>query len=90
MQRVAIAVVDGHADETPRDLPFGQAAVHFVEADEVEVRAVQVAHHVLEKARRHFQQSVRLKPVGPRRTHVMKREDRADAGHEWPHESGRR
>ena len=64
LQRVAIAVVDGQADEAPAEVAFGQAAVHLVEADEVEARAAQVADHVVEKARRHFEQPVRLEPVG--------------------------
>ncbi len=68
------------------DEPSREAAVHLVETDEVEAGALQPADDVLEKARRHFQQPVRLEPVEPGRTHMMQGKDHAHPGHERPHE----
>ena len=42
LQRVAVAVVEGDADETPREIALDQAAVHLVEADEIDADAAQL------------------------------------------------
>ena len=90
MQRVAIAVVDGNADEPAAEVALHQAPMHLVEADEIEPRAPQIAQHVLEEIRRHLEQPVGLEPVGPRRPHVVQREDRPYAADERTHERGAR
>jgi hypothetical protein len=53
--------------------------MHLVEADEVEPGAPQIPHNARKKARRDFKEAIGLKTIGPRRPHVMQRQDRADA-----------
>ena len=42
-----------------------QPPVDFVERDEIELAAAQVAHHTLEEIRCHLQQAVGLERLGP-------------------------
>jgi hypothetical protein len=83
LQGVAITVVDGETDETAGAGSLRQPPVHFVETDQVDAGAPQVADHVLRESRRHLEQPVRLKPVEPRRTLVMERKNGPAAGDEW-------
>ena len=78
-QIVAIAVVEREADEAAAEILLLEPAVHFVERDDIDVRAAQAADHVLEKFGRDLQQPVRLKRIRARRAHVMQGQDRADA-----------
>ena len=57
---------------------LAQAAVHFVEADEIEPGTAQVFDHAGEETRRHLEQPVGLELVGPPRAHVMQGQDRPD------------
>ena len=79
LQIVAIAVVEGEADEAAAEIALGHSPVHLVERDDVDVGAPQSRQHVVEELRRDFQQPVRLERVRARRPHVMQRQDRADA-----------
>ena len=83
---VAIAVIEGHADETPLEAAAHHALMHLVERDEFAPRAPQPLEQALEEFGRHFEQMVRLKAVAPRRPDVMQRQDRADAAHERTHQ----
>ena len=42
LQSVAIAVVEGEADEAAGKIALGQAAVHLVEADQIDAGAAQI------------------------------------------------
>jgi hypothetical protein len=75
---VAIAVVEGEADEAPLEIALRHAAVHLVEADEVDVGAAQKLDHAGEEARRDLEQAIGLEAVRPRRADVMKRQNDAD------------
>ncbi len=76
-ERVAIAVVEGQAHEAALEIVLGQAPVHLVEADDIDARAAQQFHHPGEKARRDLKQPIGLEQIGPRRAHVMERQDHA-------------
>src|SRR5262249_22115095 len=86
LQGIAIAVVDGDADKTASKVALDQAAMHLVKADEIELAAAQLGQHLVEEIWRDLEQPVWLKLLGPRRPHMMQRQDRANAGHEWPHQ----
>ena len=51
LQIVAIAVVEGEADEAAAEVALGQPPVHLVERDDVDVGAPQPAQHVVEELR---------------------------------------
>ena len=78
LEIVAIAVVEGETHEAPAEIALGHAAVHLVEADDVDARAAQELDHAGEEARRDFQEPIGLEAIGPRRAHMMQRQDRAD------------
>src|SRR6266446_5640862 len=63
LQGVAVAVVNGDADEAPLKVALDEATMHLVEADEIEPCLAQIAYHVFEEARRHFEQPVGLEPL---------------------------
>ena len=63
LQIVAIAVVEGEADEAAAEIALGQPPMHLVERDDVGVGAPQPGEHVVEKLRRDFEQPVRLERV---------------------------
>jgi len=84
LQVVAVAVVEGEADEFAPEDPLSEAPAHLVEGDEVDVGAAQAHDHVFQKGRRHFEQVVGLEGARPRRTHVVQRNDRPDAGEKRP------
>ncbi len=79
LQEVAIAVVEGDADEAALEIALHQAAIHLVERDDVEVGTLQAPDHGRKKARRHLEQTVRLEGAAPGGPHVMQRQDRAYA-----------
>src|SRR5262249_15598611 len=81
---IAVAVVDGDADEAPREVAFGEPPVHLVEADQVEVGAPDEADHVIEEARRDLEQAVGLEAVGAWRPYVVQRQYDTDSTHERP------
>ena len=82
LQDVAIAVVEGEADEAAAKIARGQAAVHLVERDHVDARAAQQLDHAGQKPRRDFKEPIGLEAVGPRRPHVMHGQNGADAAHQ--------
>src|SRR4029077_17454782 len=70
-QRVAICVVESEADKSFREVTIDHAAVHLVEADELQSRAPQSSHQSSEKLRRHFMQAIRLETVRSQRADVV-------------------
>ena len=82
-QRVAVAVVEREADEAPGEIAFRQAAVHFVEADEVEAGAAQQRDDAGQKPRRDLEQPIGLEAAGPRRADVVQGQNDADAADQW-------
>ena len=76
---VAITVVESEAGEPPRQVARGQATVHLVEADDVDVELADVRQRQPQKLRRDLEMTVRLECVAARRPHVMQHEDRAGA-----------
>src|SRR5258708_8208405 len=84
LQRVAVAVIDGHADEPPLEIRLDQAAMHLVKADEVELPASQLPDNVFEKARRYLQDLVGLEPVRARRAPVLHRDHRPPSPPQMP------
>ena len=81
-QRVAVAVVERETDEAPGEIAFRHAAVHFVEADEVEAGAAQQLDDAGEKPRRDLEQPIGLEAAGPRRADVVQGQNDADAADE--------
>ena len=82
LQHVAVTVIEGQADETPRKIALDQPTVHLVEADQIEARAAQISHHSCEKARRDLEEPVRLETVEARRPHMVQRQNRTNTGDE--------
>src|SRR6202008_1866718 len=85
-KRVAIAVVDGDADEAAPEIAFGQAAMHLVEPDNIESRVLELPDQALEEAGRHLEEAIGLEPVRAWRPHVVQREDHPDTAHERAHQ----
>ena len=79
MQGVAVAVVEGEANEAAGEIALAQAAMHLVEADQVQIGTAQILDHAGEEARRDLKQAIGLEAVGPRRAHMVQGQDRADA-----------
>ncbi len=63
LQIVAIAVVEGEADEAAAEIALDQPPVHLVERDEIDAASAAAAEHVFEETRRHLEQPVRLERV---------------------------
>ena len=76
---VAVAVIEGEADEGLAVVALGQAEMRLVERDDLEAGGAHLGDHLLEEIRRHLQDAVRLEAAGLLRAHVMQHEDGADA-----------
>jgi hypothetical protein len=82
-QEIFVAIVEGEADETPREITFDIAPMHFVQRHHVNARTHEPSQQPIKKFRRNFQKPVWLERLGPCRPHMVQRKDGADAANEW-------
>ena len=81
---VAIAVVEGEAGKTPREVALGQPPMHFVHGDDVDAARAQMGKHRAQEFRRDFEMAVGLELGVARRADMMQHENGADAGEDRP------
>ena len=79
---VAVAVIEGDADEPPRKIALDHAPVHFVQRDDVDPCGLEPLQDRSQILRRHFEEAVGLEFADAGRAHVVQHEHRADPLHQ--------
>ena len=79
-ERVAITVVEGEANEAGEIALVRRRCTSSRLTTSTPSGAI--PDHAAEKARRDFEDTIGLEAVGPRRAHMVQRQDCADAGDE--------
>src|SRR5205823_13038775 len=84
-ERIAIAIIDGYADKPLPKITRAKAAMHFIEADDLNPGTLEELEDAFQELRCYFQEPVRLESAMPRRSYVVQHQDGTDTGAERAH-----